>query len=409
MSTLSYRDMVWQDSSEFRVRTAIYRDPSIFEAEMRNIFERKWVYIAHESEIEHPGDYLTGAIGRQPIILSRADDGQIHVMLNSCRHRGNAVCREEKGNSHLFRCPYHGWVYTNTGSLVGVTERGGYPDGAPKDVSGLIKVPCVAVYRGLIFARLSPEGETLEQYLGPVRKYVDLWVDRSPVGKLRVLRPHKVFYQGNWKFQAENGADGYHPNFVHESAFKTLEQFGLRSSSNRIAGDAGNSMGFDNGHCWLSGAYRQSMPPELFKEYLQSLVVHHGPDRAEEITRNRHIFLFPNVYLMDVNIRVIKPVSVDKTIVYSYYTQLEGVSDAINKARLRDLQRRLGTTGFISPDDMEMFAANQTGMQASGMEWLILSRGMHREKVHPDGEREAIYSDETPQRAIYREWARLMS
>src|SRR5262249_47567006 len=104
-----------------------------------------------------------------------------------------------------------------------------------------------------------------------------------------------------------------------------------------------------------------------------------------------------------------KPVSVDKTIVYSYYTQLEGVSDAINKARLRDLQRRLGNTGFISSDDMEMFVAKQTGMQGSNMEGVVPSPGKHREKVHPDGEREAIYSDETPQRAIYREWARLMS
>lgn len=409
MGTMRYQDMVWQDSSEFRVRTAIYRDPEIFEAEIQKIFEKTWVYIGHESEVEHPGDYRTGSIGRQPIILSRADDGDIHVMFNSCRHRGNAVCREERGNSHFFRCPYHGWVYTNSGSLVGVTERGGYADGSPKNISGLIRVPRVAVYRGLIFASVSPEGESIEQYLGPVRKYVDLWVDRSPLGKVRVLRPHKFFYPGNWKFQAENGADGYHPNFVHESAFRTLEQFGLRNGSNRIPGEDGTSMGFDYGHCWLSGAYRQSMPPQLFEEYMGSLTAQYGSERAQEITRNRHILLFPNVYLMDVNLRVFQPVSVDKTIVYSHYTGLEGVSDDVNRARLRDLQRRLGTTGFISPDDMEMFAANQTGMQASAMEWLILSRGINREKVHPRGEREALYSDETPQRAIYREWSRLMN
>ena len=409
MDTLGYGDMVWQDVTEFRVRTAIYRDPAIFEAEMQKIFERTWIYIGHESEVEHPGDYRTGSIGRQPIIWSRGDDGQIHVLFNSCRHRGNAVCRAERGNSHFFQCPYHGWIYTNSGSLVGVTERGGYADGSLKDVSGLIKVPRVAVYRGLIFASLSPAGESIEEYLGPVRKYVDLWADRSPVGKVHVLRPHKFVYPGNWKFQVENGADGYHPNFVHESAFKTLEQFGLRNGSNRIPGEVGSSMGFDYGHCWLSGAYRQSMPQDLFKGYMESLAAQYGSERAQEVTKNRHILLFPNVYLMDVNVRVIQPVSADKTVVYSSYTRLEGVSDDVNRARLQDLQRRLGTTGFISPDDMEMFAANQTGMQASSMEWLILSRGMNRERVHPSGEREALYSDETPQRAIYREWDRLMN
>lgn len=407
MGIESYSDMVCETDAEFRVHTRVYTDPRIFEDEMRRIFETTWVYVGHESEIQQPGDYRTTAIGRQPIILSRSEDGRIHALLNVCRHRGNAVCREERGNSNFFRCPYHGWVYGNDGKLVGISQSAGYPSRFGEDIDGLVKVARVASYRGLIFASLSPEGASLEDYLKPVREYIDLWVERSPTGKLRVQQPHKLRYPGNWKFQAENGADGYHPGFVHESAFKTLAHFGLRSTT-RSQGVDGTSMGFRHGHCWLSGTYRQSMPPDLLKEYTEQLAAAYGGKRMEEIARNRHVLIFPNVYLMDVNIRVIQPVAFNQTVVSSYFTWLDGVSDAVNRARLRDLQRRLGTSGFISPDDMEMFASNQTGMQASAMEWLVMSRGLDREVAGADGRREGHYSDETPQRAIYREWARLM-
>ncbi len=408
MQKIPYQEMIRESTRDFKIQTRIYRDPVIFEDEIRNIFERTWVYVGHESELSQPGDYRTTSIGNQPVIISRDSDERIHALLNVCRHRGNAVCRGERGNSSFFRCPYHGWVYSNSGALVAVTEQSGYSEGFAKDTAGLIRVPRVSTYRGLIFASLNSDVEILDEYLGDVKKYIDLWVDRSPIGKVKVLHPHKFVYHGNWKFQAENGADGYHPSFVHESAFATRARFGFRSGARAVPGASASSMGFKFGHCWLAGAYWPTLPPGLFEEYRDSLVSHHGAERVNEIMRNRHVLIFPNLYLMDVNLRVIRPVSVNKTIVYSYYTDLEGVSEEVNKARLRDVQGRLGTTGSISPDDMEMFAANQTGIQASSMEWLILSRGLQREVIHPTGEREALYSDETPQRAIYREWLRLM-
>ena len=404
-----YREMVRESSDDFRVRPEIYRDPEVFADEMRNIFEQSWVYVGHESEIEIPGDFRTAFIGRQPVILSRGHDGKIRIFFNVCRHRGNAVCREERGHGESFRCPYHGWTYATTGALIGVSDRKGYGEDFGKDLPGLLEVNRVGIYRGLIFASLSAEGESLESYLKDVRLYIDLWVERSPTGIVHALTPHKSIYPGNWKFQAENGADGYHPIYVHESAFKTFEKFGLRSAQAKgKLLDRGLSMGFGRGHGWLSGGYKQSMAPAELKEYLDGLTERYGAARAEEIATNRHVFIFPNLYLMDVNIRVIYPVSVDQTVVYSYFTALDGVSDEINRQRLRDLQRRLSTTGMIASDDMEIFAGNQTGVQAQPLDWIILSRGLHREARRDNGA-EAHYTDETPQRAIYREWRRLMT
>jgi phenylpropionate dioxygenase-like ring-hydroxylating dioxygenase large terminal subunit len=409
----AYEHLVEETPTSFRLRTQIYTDPRIFADEMRRIFETTWVYLAHESEVQRPGDYRTTYLGQQPVIVSRTADDAVHVLFNACRHRGNVVCRADRGTASFFRCSYHGWVYGNDGALTGAAERSGYADDFPQDQLGLVRAPRVARYRGLVFASLSPQGEPLEDYLGEVKDYVDLWADRSPTGTVRVRRPHQFQYPGNWKLQAENGADGYHGRYVHESAFKTLEHFqggeGRREKKMSVHG-VGAMRGFPFGHAILERpGNRGELPPEMLAEHEVTMVRRYGAERAERIGMVRHIFVFPNVYLMDDNIRVIHPIAVDRTEVHSAFTLLDGVPDAINKARLKNLQWRLGTAGLIGTDDLEMFAGCQTAMQASAMGQTVLGRGLHREIAYPTGERVGESSDETPQRAIYREWARLMA
>jgi benzoate/toluate 1,2-dioxygenase alpha subunit len=411
--TGTYERLVEDTPTRFRVHTRVYTDPAIFAAEMRRIFEQTWVYLAHESELQQPGDYRTTYLGQQPIIVSRSADGEVHVLFNACRHRGNVVCRAERGTANFFRCAYHGWVYGNDGTLTGAAERSGYADDFPQAELGLVRAPRVARYRGLIFASLCSHGESLVDYLGEVKGYVDLWADRSPNGTVRVRRPHRFQYPGNWKSQAENGADGYHGRYVHESAFKTLEHFqgseGRRAKKTSVHG-VGAMRGFPRGHAILERpGNRGELPPALLAEHEATMVRRYGAERAERIGMVRHIFLFPNVYLMDDNIRVIHPLAVDRTEVQSAFTWLDGVPDEINKARLKNLQWRLGTAGLIGTDDLEMFAGCQTAMQAATMDQTLLERGLHREVAYPSGERVGESSDETPQRAIYREWRRLMA
>ena len=55
----------------------------------------------------------------------------------------------------------------------------------------------------------------LAAHLGETTKIIDLMVDQSPEG-LEVLRGSSTYvYDGNWKLQSENGADGYHVTAVH--------------------------------------------------------------------------------------------------------------------------------------------------------------------------------------------------
>ena len=114
MSTTSFKaeSLIQESDSDFKVHSSVYTDTAIFEKEMQVLFESSWCYVAHESEIEKPGDFKTSAVGRIPVIVSRGDDEKIYVNVNACRHRGTVVCREDKGNTRFFVCPYHVFSYS---------------------------------------------------------------------------------------------------------------------------------------------------------------------------------------------------------------------------------------------------------------------------------------------------------
>ena len=101
----------------FRVHRDAFRDPAVFAQEMVQFFERGWVFVGHASQIPLPHDYVTVRIGRNPVIISRDDQRNIHALHNSCRHKGAVVCQHSQGNRRAHLCPYHGWSYASDGVL----------------------------------------------------------------------------------------------------------------------------------------------------------------------------------------------------------------------------------------------------------------------------------------------------
>jgi len=417
--------LVLEGPHTYRVHTRAYTDPAVFEAEMQRVFARTWVYVGHESEIPRPGDYKTAHVGLQPVIVSRGDGGEIHVLVNRCVHRGSVVCRSPRGTANYFRCPYHGWVYGKDGSLAGIAMRegdGGYSEHfeAP---AGLLRLPRVASYRGLIFASFNPEVPSIERHLGKAARLIDNKVDRSPAGEI-VLRsdPYVVTYKGNWKFQAENIVDGYHFTFVHEGFVKLQERYGDATGDfgvhrgrsmaevRRIRA-RGVSWGCAQGH-GLSAKPVDRIEPLLeghFGDYYRGLLERHGPERVAWIAGSGAMSIFPNLGIIHQQIRVWRPLAPDLTEVTVYPYELKDAPDEINQGWLRSQERFYGPAGHGMPDDVEIFALNQQGLEASSVDWLILERGLDRERVDEDGDHEGLPSGETPQRAFWRRWKRLLA
>ena len=74
-----------------RVHGSLYTDPEIFEAELKQIWYRTWVYVGHESEVPNANDYVVKSIGPQSVIMTRDEQGKVNLLLNRCSHRGNQV------------------------------------------------------------------------------------------------------------------------------------------------------------------------------------------------------------------------------------------------------------------------------------------------------------------------------
>jgi len=406
-----------------RVHRSLYTDPRVFELEAQAIFERTWVYVGHESELPHPGDYKTAEIANQPIIVSRDELGELHVLYNRCPHRGTTVCEEERGTANFFRCPYHGWTFKNTGKITGVTLPDGYPDGFDINDYGLSPVARVDMYRGLIFASLAPEGPSLDEHLGRAREYIDLKLDAAPEGRYELRSPSRCYVGGNWKLQMENSVDGYHGTFVHQS-FLNLQPRNLGSNQGVDVGrdygaEQGLSVDLGGGHSMLDNRSRLgTIVTEFTKnrpggaQYWEMLVARLGPERAQAAveagTDAINLEIFPNLVLIANQVRLVRPCAVDRTEIELYPLGFAGAPPEFEKDQLRVHEMRYGSAGFVGPDDLEVFRRVQRGLQAKAVEWVLFERGMHRTEKDHHGALVACSADEVPQRAFWREWKRLV-
>lgn len=200
-----------------QIPLGVYGDAELYDLELERVFARNWLFLAHESELPAPGDYVLRYMAEDPWIVVRDEHGEIHVLFDSCRHRGAQVCRADKGNTSHFRCPYHGWTFKNDGTLVGVPNRQiGYKE-LDDAAWGLIHAPQVTIHRGMIFACLDPRAPSFAEHLGDFAWYLD--VHFGAAGGMEVIGdPHRWILPANWKSGAENfSGDSYHTQFLHRS------------------------------------------------------------------------------------------------------------------------------------------------------------------------------------------------
>jgi phenylpropionate dioxygenase-like ring-hydroxylating dioxygenase large terminal subunit len=400
-----------------RIAGRLYRDPELFARELERIWYRVWVYLGHESEIPAPGDYVRRAIGLQPILMVRGDDGTVRAFYNRCRHRGNLVCVRENGNAPVLRCPYHGWSYATSGTLIAPTFEEGYGRELPREEFGLAPLARIGSYRGLVFASLAADGPSLDEHLGEVKTYLDLFLDLSPSGEVELRTgTQKLRYPGNWKMLPENSLEGdYHGFFIHRVAFGLhgrrtgLQMATLQGVPNVIRSLPGGHMIEDYRGAQMGAPAKPPSPAR--REYVAQLEARYGKERATMLatTIPPLVYVFPNLIYIMTHVRRVQPVAVDETFVYYQPLLFKGVPDEINAARLREHEFGFGPAGLISPDDIEIMARNQQGINAAGNDWLFVGRGLGRETPLPGGGTAGFTMDENQIRGMWQHYAELMA
>ncbi|HSK31348.1 MAG TPA: aromatic ring-hydroxylating dioxygenase subunit alpha, partial [Candidatus Limnocylindria bacterium] len=183
-----------------------YTDPGFFEFEKRSVFSASWQVIARADQVRSPGQYATGVIGHEPIVVVRGRDGALRGFFNVCRHHAAAVLPHAEGQVQHIRCPYHGWTYDLAGGLVLAPEFGGVAD-FDRNTMGLFPVQ-TEVWQGWVFVKLAGGAPDLEHYLGSdLRKRFEcVNVEQFQWFERRLYTLHC-----NWKVFVDNYLDGgYH-------------------------------------------------------------------------------------------------------------------------------------------------------------------------------------------------------
>lgn len=393
-----------RETGIFRVNRRIFTDGEIFELEMKYIFEANWVYLAHESQLPNPGDYFTTYIGRHPVVITRDKHGDLHCLINACAHRGSMICRRRTDNRMTLTCPFHGWTFRNDGVLLKVKdpEGAGYPRTFNRDGShNMTKVARFESYRGFLFGSLNPDVLSLTEHLGDTTKVIDLLVDQSPTG-LEVLRGSSTYtFDGNWKVQAENGADGYHVTATHWNYAATTSRrtTGQSKTDTKVldAGQWGQSGGgywsFPNGHLCLWTWVPNPQDRPLWHQ-IDALKATYGEAKGEFMVKgSRNLCLYPNVYLMDqfsTQIRHFRPIAPDRTEVTIYCIAPKGESPAARAWRIRQYEDFFNASGMATPDDLEEFRSCQLGFRATAAPWNDVSRGAEHWLSGPDRVAESL-------------------
>jgi phenylpropionate dioxygenase-like ring-hydroxylating dioxygenase large terminal subunit len=68
-----------------------YVDPDLLRQEQERIFRCDWQYAGPAEHAAEPGDFFTCSVGDVAVVVTRDRAGELHALLNVCRHRGAVV------------------------------------------------------------------------------------------------------------------------------------------------------------------------------------------------------------------------------------------------------------------------------------------------------------------------------
>ena len=406
------KQLTWPAEGLTRIPDWVYTDQSVYELEVERIFHgRTWNFVGLECEIPKSGDFIRSNVGPTPVVVSRAEDGSIHVFENRCTHRAAEFCRHLSGNAKEFVCPYHQWSYDLKGNLVGVPfkrgvgGKGGMPEDFDVGQHGLRRLS-VTTHRGVVFASYCHDMESLQDYLGPevLGEFEATFDGRKP----KLLGYYRHTLPGNWKLYHENLKDPYHATLLHTF----LVTFGLLVAGNRslmLADPTGRhgvmASAKSDGKAISSDAkkemraYKEGMTLEepRFMDFIDEF------DSPWSVTMTT---VWPNMIIQremnTLGTRQIIPTGPNEFVMKWTMFGFEGDDEEMTRHRLRQ-GNLMGPAGFLGLEDNEAIKFVQDGM-------LRVPNGEHVVKLDPAveaGTADNLIS-EAAIRAMYKHWRQEM-
>lgn len=204
----------------FRATSAAGKDNALlhtsaryFEAEMAQLAETSWQFVATSDELSKPGDWVRAHVFGVDVFIQNFQ-GTLRAYRNVCQHRGFPIRREREGNGPVV-CGFHAWRYDEAGVPIGVARNDELFCLSKEERSQMALQPVRIESVGtMVFAAVTDQPPPLEQFLG---RYADLMrLVTSRAGPMR----HRGSAQtrANWKLAYEVTLDDYHVPFVHPNS-----------------------------------------------------------------------------------------------------------------------------------------------------------------------------------------------
>jgi phenylpropionate dioxygenase-like ring-hydroxylating dioxygenase large terminal subunit len=415
------------------VHRDVYRNAELFDVELDQLWRNAWIYVGHDSQVPAAGDFYSTQLGREPVLMIRGANGEVHVLPNRCAHKGTRLVSAMHGKcaGGVLRCPYHGWTYRLDGSLRTVPLKSGY-EGTGFEMTAAAKgLPSITSvnYRGFVFARLAPEGPDFHEYFGESLTSIDNMVDRSPQGRLEVAGGVlRYLHDCNWKMFVENLNDAMHPMVAHESSAGTakrlwssvpsgmampmvIEQFVPFVNDYEFFEKMGVKV-YENGHSYTGVHFSIHSKYASIGGYEQAMVAAYGEERARRIlgeVRHNTVY-YPSLTIKGAiqAIRVARPLAVDKTLIESWTFRLVGAPDEL-LARTTTYSRLINApTSIVGHDDLHCYRSIQQGLESTSNEWVSLHRNYSRDEAR---DLSGTYgaTNEVPMRGQHQAWAKFMT
>ena len=398
----------------------IFWDEGIYRLELERIFARCWLFVAHESQVAEPGDFITTYMGEDGVIVARGADGKINVFLNSCTHRGNKICHAEAGNKKRFTCNYHGWCFGTDGALVGLPAEELYEKTSPGFARGALGLHRARVesYKGMVFATFDEQSSSLGEYLGDYRWYLDVLLDNDEGGTEFLEGSIKSRMACNWKFPAENFAgDSYHAAWTHNSGAVAMLGQGVGKSNQE------NSYQMNvNGHAWQFGfdmvGNAMTLGEQDIVDYLREreakVAARLGKLRSRMVGAISSANLFPHMSFLagHSTFRTWHPKGTSEIELHTWVLVNKSAPEALKDKYRNGVMRTFSPSGTLEMDDGDNWE-NATATNRGAVtrrQKLHYALGMDSVVTHDElkGTLHLRKYNDSNQRAFYARWLELM-
>lgn len=196
-----------------------YLSQEFFKVEEDRVFRANWMCVAHVSQVQNSGDYLTLELMGEPLLVVRDESNQIHVLSRICPHRATDIMHpafemSDCGSVQRLICPYHAWGFNLKGELFAAPEMDKSKGFDKSDWR--LKEFRSSIWEGFIFVNLDGEASPLHEQYSEFQQEVQAW----NMADLEVAFQMEWECDFNWKVMIENWMEPYHHIGIHSETIQ---------------------------------------------------------------------------------------------------------------------------------------------------------------------------------------------